>query len=87
MRNCKTDADRLESRLIDNLETRERRARLSLDIPLADARRAVRSLASRADGILARRDRDPVLRLLAEAEAAHCRRIAAAIDEAIGGAK
>jgi hypothetical protein len=70
-----------------DLGTPERRARLSLDIPLADARRAVRSLASRADGILARRDRDPILRLLAEAEAAHCRRIAAAIEESLGGMK
>ncbi|MEE3503284.1 hypothetical protein [Acidiphilium acidophilum] len=73
--------------MINNLESRERRARLNLDLPIADLRRAVRSLASRADGILARRDRDPVLRLLAEAEAAHCRRIAAAIDEAIGAAR
>lgn len=86
MRNRKSDAENLENRLIDNLETRERRARLTLNLPVTDARRAMRSLASRADGILARRDRDPVLRALAEGEDAHCRRIAAAIEEAIGGA-
>ncbi|MDX5930510.1 hypothetical protein [Acidiphilium acidophilum] len=86
MRNRKTDADNLATHIIDNLEAKERRARLTLTLPVTDARRAMRSLASRADGILARRDRDPVLRALAEGEAAHCRRIAAAIEEAIGGA-
>ncbi len=44
-----------------------------------DLHRAARSLASRSDQILARRDRDPILRSAAETEAAFCRRIAAMI--------
>ncbi|WP_286840450.1 MULTISPECIES: hypothetical protein [unclassified Acidiphilium] len=87
MRNRIPDTNSRESHLIGKLEAKERRARISLDVPMADARRMVRSLAARAEGILARRDRDPVLRHLDEGEAEHCRRIAAAIEFAIGGAR
>jgi len=52
----------------------------TVTLPHADFRRAIRSLASRSDQLLARRDKDPVLRSAAELEAGHCRRISAAID-------
>jgi hypothetical protein len=55
----------------------------SITLPLHDLRRAARSLASRGDQLLARRDRDPILRAAAELEAGHCRRLAAAIDAEI----
>ncbi|OZB40278.1 MAG: hypothetical protein B7X48_05615 [Acidiphilium sp. 34-60-192] len=51
----------------------------TVTLPHADFRRAIRSLASRGDQLLARRDKDPVLRSAAEVEAGHCRRISAAL--------
>ncbi len=75
----KTAADRLHDRIIDDIETRSRRRVLTVQLPEADLRRAARSLASRADGIMAKRERDSVLRAAADIEARHCRRIAEAL--------
>ena len=79
----KTAADRQHDRLIAGIETRSRRRLVAFQMPEADLRRAARSLASRAEQIAARRDRDPVLRAAADAEAAHCRRIAEALEAAM----
>lgn len=76
MKDPKTAADRQHDRLIGDIEARERRAEISIKIPVSDLRRAVRSLASRAEQIAARRDRDPVLRAAADAESRACRRLA-----------
>jgi hypothetical protein len=82
----KASADRLHSRRLTALERRAGRRIITPPIAVADLRRAALSLAARADAIIARRDRDPVLRALADAEAEHCRRLAdtfrAAITEA-----
>jgi hypothetical protein len=83
MNDHKNAADQMHDRMIGNLEARERRNCATVTLPIADLRRAVRSLASRGDQILARRDRDPVLRAAAESEAGHCRRLAAALDSAM----
>jgi len=83
MTDPKSHADSLHDRIIGNLETQDQRNHATISLPIADLRRAVRSLASRGDQILARRDRDPILRAAAELEAGHCRRLAAAIDAAI----
>jgi len=83
MSDAKTHADAIHDRLIGDIEARDRRNHATIDLPVADLRRAARSLASRADQILARRDRDPILRGYAETEAGHCRRLAAAITCAI----
>ncbi len=72
-------ADRQHDRIIDDIETRSRRRTLTIEMPEADLRRAARSLASRADGIMARREKDSVLRALADIEARYCRRIAEAL--------
>lgn len=83
MTDHKTQADALHDRIIGNLENQDQRNHATITIPLADLRRAIRSLASRGDQILARRDRDPILRAAAEAEAGHCRRVAACLDAAL----
>ena len=75
----KTAADRQHDLLIDDIENRSRRRVLNIQIPEADLRRAVRSLDARAEGLLLRRDRDPIIRAATDAEARHCRRIAEAI--------
>ncbi len=72
-------ADRQHDRIIDEIETRARRRVLTVQLPEADLRRAARSLASRADWIMAKRERDSVLRAAADIEARHCRRIAEAL--------
>ncbi len=72
-------ADRRHDRIIDDIETRSRRRTLTIEMPEADLRRAARSLASRADWIMAKRERDSVLRAQADIEARHCRRIAEAL--------
>lgn len=69
-------ADRQHDRIINDIESRSRRRVLNIQIPEADLRRAVRSLVSRAEGLMGRRDRDPILRAAADTEARHCRRIA-----------
>ncbi|MDX5931839.1 hypothetical protein [Acidiphilium acidophilum] len=83
MTDHKTQADAMHDRIIGNLENQDRRTTATISLPVADLRRAIRSLASRGDQILARRDRDPILRAAAEAEAGHCRRVAAALDAAM----
>lgn len=70
-------ADRLHNRLIGNLEARDHRNYATIRLPLADLRRAARSLDARAEGLLVRRDRDPILRDAANREAGQCRRLAA----------
>lgn len=75
----KTAADRQHDRLLDDIESRSRRRVLTVQLPEADLRRAARSLASRADWIMAKRERDSVLRAAADIEARHCRRIAEAL--------
>lgn len=79
----KSQADRQHDRLIGQIETKSRRRLITFEMPEADLRRAARSLASRAEQIAARRDRDPVLRAAADAEAAHCRRLAEVIEAAM----
>lgn len=83
MLNPKSPTGSLHDRLIGDIESRDRRNHATITLPVADLRRAVRSLASRGDQLLARKDRDPILRLAAENEAGHCRRLAAAINAAI----
>lgn len=83
MTDPKTTADTMHDRLLGDIEARDRRTTATISLPVADLRRAIRSLASRGDQILARRDRDPILRAAAEAEAGHCRRVAAALDAAM----
>ena len=78
-------ADRQHDRIIDDLEARSRRRVLTIEMPEADLRRAARSLASRADWIMAKRERDSVLRAQADIEARHCRRIAEALAGLIRG--
>lgn len=60
-------------------ETKIDRDALVRRISYRDLHRAARSLASRGDQLLARKDRDPILRAAAETEAAFCRRFAAMI--------
>lgn len=72
----KERADREHDRRIAELEARERRNSVFTAIPVADLRRAARSLASRAEQLRAQRDRDPVLRAAADQEALNCQRIA-----------
>lgn len=83
MTDAKLQADAIHDRLMGDLEARDRRNHATVTLPIADLRRAVRSLASRGDQLLARKDRDPILRAAAETEAGHCRRLAAAIDAEI----
>ncbi|MBU6356450.1 MAG: hypothetical protein KJS79_06900 [Rhodospirillales bacterium] len=73
----KTTADRLHDRLIGDIEANDRRNYATVRMPLADLRRAARSLDARAEGLLVRRDRDPVIRADTNREAGHCRRLAA----------
>ncbi len=75
----KRAADKQHDHLIDDIESRSRRRILTIEMPESDLRRAARSLASRADWIMARRERDSVLRAQADIEARHCRRIAEAL--------
>lgn len=82
----KTAADRQHDRLIAGIETRSRRRVIALELPESDLRRAARSLAARAEAITTRRDRDPVLRAAADSEAAHCRRLAEALEFAVSEA-
>lgn len=87
MTDYKRRADSAHERNIERIEAAGRRQRVNINLPAADLRRAARSLASRAEQIAARRDRDPVLRALADAESAHCRRIAEAIEAAMEAAR
>ena len=73
----KATADRLHDRLIGDIEANDRRNHATIRLPLADLRRAARSLDARAKGLLVRMDRDPILRDAANREAGHCRRLAA----------
>lgn len=75
-RDYKTTADHLHEKLAGSLDARERRNYATIRLPLADLRRAARSLASRADWIMARHERDPILRDAANREAGHCHRLA-----------
>ncbi|HQT59677.1 MULTISPECIES: hypothetical protein [unclassified Acidiphilium] len=83
----KTTADRLHDRLIGDIEANDRRNHATVTLPLADLRRAARSLDARAEGLLVRRDRDPILRDAANREAAHCRRLAALLLDLARGAE
>lgn len=58
MNDAKTQADAIHDRLIGDIEARDRRNHATVTLPLTDLRRAVRSLASRGDQLLARKDRD-----------------------------
>lgn len=86
MQNAKTKAEKLESRIIANMQARERRQTARMLLPVADMRRAVRSLESRAEWLEKRREPDPLIRESARREAEHCRRIAVTITEAVRGA-
>lgn len=83
----KTAADRLHNRLIGEMEGRARRRVINVQIPEADLRRAARSLDARADALLVRRDRDPIIRAAADREADHCRRIAETLGALIREAR
>ena len=83
----KTTADRLHDRLIGDIEANDRRNYATIRMPLADLRRAARSLDARAEGLLVRRDRDPVIRADTNREAAHCRRLAALLLDLARGAE
>lgn len=80
-------ADRQHDRLIGDIEFRDRRNHATIRLPLADLRRAARSLDARAEGLLVRRDRDPVIRADTNREAAHCRRLAALLLDLARGAE
>jgi hypothetical protein len=86
MRNAKTKADNIESQIIGNMQARERRQMARMHLPVADMRRAARSLESRAEWLDKRREPDPLIRESARREAEHCRRIALTITEAVRGA-
>jgi hypothetical protein len=57
----------------------------SLNATARDLRDMTRHLEARAAGIMARLNRDPILRALAVREAARCRRLAEIIALALGG--
>lgn len=82
---AKTNAENLETRILNNLQTRERRQMARMHLPMADMRRAVRSLESRAEWLDKRREPDPLIRESTRREAEHCRRIALTITEAMRG--
>jgi hypothetical protein len=86
MPTAKTKAENLETRILHNLQTRERREMARMHLPVADMRRAVRSLESSAEWLEKRREPDPLIRDSARREAEHCRRIALTITEAVRGA-
>jgi cobyrinic acid a,c-diamide synthase len=86
MPNFKDKAEKLENRLIGTMQTNERRQTARMLLPVADMRRAARSLESRAEWLDKRREPDPMLRAMAKHEAEHCRRIALTITEAMRGA-
>lgn len=86
MTSHKIQADNLETKILANLEFRERRQMASIRLAACDLRRAVRSLESRSEYLERRREPDPLIRETARREADHCRRIAAAIAEAVRGA-
>lgn len=83
---AKATADRLHDRQIGDIEDRDRRNHATVTLPLADLRRAARSLDARAEGLLVRRDRDPILRDAANREAGHCRRLAVMLLDLARGA-
>lgn len=85
MPNHKDAADKLHDKLIGDIEARDRRNHATVNLPLADLRRAARSLDARAEGLLVRRDRDPILRDAANREAGHCRRLAAMLLDVARG--
>ena len=87
MKDHKTAADRQHDEMIGGIEARERRAEINIRLPVSDLRRAVRSLASRAEQIAARSERDPVLRAAADAESRACRRIAEMLESKIREAR
>ncbi|MFT2094387.1 hypothetical protein ACMS1Z_06835 [Acidiphilium multivorum] len=82
----KATADRLHDRLIGEIEANDRRNHATIRLPLADLRRAARSLDARAKGLLVRMDRDPIIRAATDAEARHCRRLAALLLDLARGA-
>ena len=85
-RDYKAKADAIHDRQIGDLEARDRRNYATIRLPLADLRRAARSLDARAEGLLVRRDRDPVIRDDTNREAGHCRRLAAMLLDLARGA-
>lgn len=86
MQNYKDKAERLQGRIIGKMQANERRITARMLLPVADMRRAVRSLQSRAEWLENRREPDPLIRENAKREAEHCRRIALTITEAMRGA-
>jgi hypothetical protein len=86
MQNFKDKAEKLESRIIGTIQESERRQTARMLLPVADMRRAVRSLESRAEWLDKRREPDPLIREMTRREAEHCRRIALTITEAVRGA-
>lgn len=83
MTDYKFKAETEHDRRIGDIEAHERRNRATITLPLADLRRAVRSLDARAEALLVRRDRDPILRDAANREAGHCRRLSVLIADAV----
>ncbi len=86
MSQFKADAENLETKIIDKMQAHDCRQRTTIRLQIADIRRAVRSLESRAEWLDKRREPDPMLRAMAKHEAEHCRRIALTITEAMRGA-
>lgn len=83
MQDAKRRADRQHGRAIAAIEAQDRRSYVTVRLPRADLHRAARSLDARADALLVRRDRDPIIRDAADREADHCRRVSILIAEAI----
>lgn len=83
MENCSHKTGNQHDRLIGDIENRARRRMIAVELPEADLRRAARSLDARAEALLVRRDRDPVLRDAANREAGSCRRLAALLANAV----
>lgn len=81
----KSQAGRIENRIIGEIENRDRRRTLTAEWRVSDLRTLWRTLESRSVGILSRLDRDPVLRALAEQEAARCRKLAMKIAVMLEG--
>lgn len=79
----KSAADRQHDRLIGDITSRDNRSYVTIKLPRADLHRAARSLDARAEALLVRRDRDPILREAANREAGHCRRLSFLIADAI----
>lgn len=83
MSDHKSHADQQHDRLLGGISADDARRYVTIRVPRADLHRAVRSLEARAEALLIRRDRDPILRDAANREAGHCRRLSTLIASAI----